>query len=409
MTRRFFRLLLPLLLLVLTAASKLIGGRCFFTRERSFPADSRRGVGIYEPSLHPFSDMAADCHLEPSDRNYVGVRYKALLVEDELSETGWVLLFGGSGFTVNGEYQPHFIDLMIKGGWASLYDDALCASGFPPVQETRSQFGFEFGLSDYEDPFYGWIHENDIGAWSRDPQLFPRLFSNIDSTEPDAADKVEVEYQVDVGGSLEGTEIWVSFVRAETTALRQDRNYFMDPDWIGERLCEPNSQDDILYRHWIATFQVPSLGISSTVDFYVNASQGDKINGNFYPLNFIWENPGRPVVESDKFKVIIFDPEVLTTDGVWERASRFLVDYRTPQENLPLNEKGELTGGFRRVFYKGCYAIEASFGYGYTDYVVDGDPNDYEPTDDTKGVIELECPVMDHQVYIPLVAKGWER
>jgi hypothetical protein len=55
---------------------------------------------------------AADCRPEASGENYIGVRYKALLVEDELSETGWVLLFAGSGFTNNGEYQPHFVDLI---------------------------------------------------------------------------------------------------------------------------------------------------------------------------------------------------------------------------------------------------------------------------------------------------------
>jgi hypothetical protein len=36
--------------------------------------------------------MAGDCALEPTGENYIGVRYKALLVEDELSETHWVLL-----------------------------------------------------------------------------------------------------------------------------------------------------------------------------------------------------------------------------------------------------------------------------------------------------------------------------
>ena len=32
--------------------------------------------------------MAADCQVEPSAENYIGVRYKAFLVEDELSKTG---------------------------------------------------------------------------------------------------------------------------------------------------------------------------------------------------------------------------------------------------------------------------------------------------------------------------------
>ena len=112
----------------------------------------------------------------------------------------------------------------------------------------------------------------------------------------------------------------------------------------------------------------PSLDVNSSVDFYINASQGDKINGGFYPLNFIWENYGRPAIESDKFKVIIFDPEVKKMSGEWEKATKFLVDIRTPENDLPLNSEGELVGGFRKVIYKDRPAIEASFGYGYTDY-----------------------------------------
>ena len=337
-------------------------------------------------------DMAADCALEPTGENYIGVRYKALLAEDELSETGWVILFGGNGFTVHGEYQPHFMDLMIIGSGASLYDDPLCDRGFPPFRDIWDNFSIQFGLSDYEDSFYGWIHENDIAAWTQDPQLFPRMYTNIDSVDPQAPDKIMATYQVDKGGTLEGKEIEVSFVREEVTSLPQDMNYFMDPDLEeGGLFCRPNSQDDILYRHWVATLKVPSLGINSSVDFYINASQGDKINGA-NTLNFIWENPGRPAIESDKFKVIIFDPEVKTTSGEWEKATRFLVDLRTPQNELPLNDKGELVGGFRKVNYKGRPAIEASFGYGYTDYVIDGNPNDYELSNATKGVIDLRYP-----------------
>jgi len=214
------------------------------------------------------------------------------------------------------------------------------------------------------------------------------MFSNIDSIEPQAADKISVEYQTDKGGTLEGREIEVSLVRKEVTRLSQDKNYFMDPDLEGARLCRPSSQDDILYRHWVATLKVPSLGINTSVDFYVNADQGDKINGAS-TLMFTWENPGRPAIESDKFKVIIFDPEVKTTSGEWKKATRFLVDIRSPDGDLPLNNKGELVGGYRKVYYKGRPAIEASFGYGYTDYVIDGNPNDYESSNATKAVIDL--------------------
>jgi len=345
--------------------------------------------------------MAADCALEPTGENYIGVRYKALLVENELSETGWVLLFGGSGFTMNGEYQPHFIDLMIKGSGADIYNDGLCADGFPSPQETWDNFTIEIGLSDYEDLV---IQDNDIGMWARDPNIFPRKYTNIDSKEPSAPDKIMAEYQVDKGGTLERREIEISFVRAEVTRLPKDKNYFMDPDLEGEQLCKPCSQDDILYRHWIATLKVPSLGINSSVDIYINASQGDKINGN-NTLNFMWENPGRPVIESDKYKVIIFDPEVKTVSGEWKKATRFLVDLRTPEDELPFNEKGELVGGYRKVNYKGCPAIEASFGYGYTDYVIDGDPTNYEPNDTTKAVIDLRYPEGNESAKIKVVVK----
>jgi PKD repeat protein len=324
--------------------------------------------------------MAADCLLQPTGENYIGVRYKALLAEDELSETGWVLLFGGNGFTNNGEYQPHFMDLMIKGWWADIYDDPLCASGFPP-RKILKNFSIEFGLSDYEDTT---IQDNDIAAWSEDPQIFPRMFTNIDSSDPQAPDKIMAVYQVDKGGTLEGREIEVSLVRGEVTRLPKDQNYFMDPD----SGCTPNSQVDILYRQWVATLKVPSLGINSSVYFYVNANQGDKIIGT-NTLNFMWENYHRPVIESDRFKVIIFDLEVKKASGEWKKAERFLVDLRSPREELPLNDKGELVGGFRKVSYKGRPAIEASFGYGYTDYVIDGDPTKYEPSDATKAVIDL--------------------
>ena len=337
--------------------------------------------------LLPIVDMAADCRVEPSGENYIGVRYKALLVEDELSESDWTLLFAGSGFTSNGEYQPHFIDLMIKAGWANQYSDPLCSS---VVSGSSDRFTIEFGLSDYEDSLYGWIDDNDIAAWTRDPWLFPRFFTNIDSSDPAAADKIMTEYQVDRGGALEGREIEVSLVRAEVTTLPQDQNYYMDPDLEGELLCSPNSQDDITYRHWIATLGIPSLGIERSVDFYIDSTQGDKLRGT-ETLNFMWETPGRPVIESDKYKVIIYEPEVKTTSGHWIKASRFLVDIRTSPDHLPLID-GELAAGYRKTTYNGLPAIEASFGYGYTDYVTDGDLYDYEPSTATMGVIELDYP-----------------
>ena len=344
--------------------------------------------------------MAHNCQLESTGENYIGVRYKAFLAEDELSETDWVLLFGGSGFTLNGEYQPHFVNLMIKAGWADTWDDGMCSSGFVQPQATWDNFTLGMGIDDYED---GTFQDNDIGAWTRDQILLPRRFSNIDSYNQQAPDYVAVEYQVESGGFLEGREIEVSFVRAEQTLLPQDENYFMDPDLEGADLCKPNSQDDILYRHWIATFKVPSLGINSSVDFYINASQGDKILGD-NTLNFVWENPGRPAIESDKYKVIIFDPEVKTISGEWRKATRFLVDLRTPSDELPFNQNGELLVGYRKVNYNGRPAIEASFGYGYTDYVIDGNPNENEPSNATKAVIDLSYSELSTPVLIDPIA-----
>ena len=324
--------------------------------------------------------MAADCSIVPTEENYIGVRYKAFLAEDELSETGWVLIFGGTMVTMNGEYEPHFIQLMIKSGWTDLYDDGLWASGFPPKREIRGNFTVHFQLDDYRN-------HKDIAAWTLDPQLLPRYFTNIDSTDPSAPDMIAAEYQIDKGGYLEGREIEVSLVQGNLTRLPRDKNYFTDPD-----TGKPCSQADILFREWIVTLKVPSLGINSSVLFYVNATEGDKICGNFYCLNLCWENPQRPIIESDRFKVIIFDPEVKTLSGEWKKATKFLVDYRTPLNELSLNKKGQLVGGYRKVYYKGQPAIEASFGYGYTDYVIDGDPTNYEHSDATKAVIDLQYP-----------------
>jgi uncharacterized repeat protein (TIGR02543 family) len=324
---------------------------------------------------------AADGWLRGSE-NFIGVRYKVALIEDNLPGTEWMLLFNGVHFTQNGEYVPHFLDMMIKGSWSSVYKDGLVANGFLPVERSLDNFGIELGLSDYEDAT---VQDNDIGAWSQDPLLFPRRFTNIDSTDPKAPDKIMVEYQVPKGGTLEGREVEISLVRGEQTRLARDKNYFMDPDVPS---YPPNSQADILYRRWSATVKIPTLGVDSSVDFYINAAQADKILGN-EALLVMWENPGRTMVETDKFKVIIYDTEVLTESGQWTKLTKMLVDYRTPRSELPLNQQGQLVGGYRKINYKGIPATEISFGYGYTDYVLDGDPTNYEPTDATKAVIDL--------------------
>lgn len=111
-----------------------------------------------------------DCRVEQTPENFHGVRYKALLVRGELSSTEWVILFGASGFSGGGEYQRHFADLMIKGSWAQSHADALYAAGGPPAAFI-DDFGFEIGLSDYEDVIG--VLGNDIGMWSDDPAFLP--------------------------------------------------------------------------------------------------------------------------------------------------------------------------------------------------------------------------------------------
>lgn len=333
--------------------------------------------------MSPLLAFAADCWADrtgsdPVPEHYVGVRYKALLVEQSLP-TNWMLLFNGCGFTSKGEYQPHFFDMMIKAGkMAAIYKDGLC----PFVgHDVRDAFGFEFGVSDYEDPG---LKDNDIGLWSQDPLLFPRTFSNIDTSDPAAADKAEAEYQIDRGGLLTGKEIQISFERGKTTKLPPQKNYFMDADNGGK----PNSQADILYRQWMANFKVPALKVDSTVEVYVNAAQAEFIRGN-HTMNVMWENPGRAPIETEKFKVIMFDFEVKREHGRWIPVKQFLVDFRSPKADLPYNKDGALVGGYRRVMHQGKAALEASYGYGYTDYVKDGDPTATEPTSKTMGVIKL--------------------
>lgn len=323
---------------------------------------------------------AIDCQVEPGDQDYTGVRYKAFLAEQELSETGWMLLFMSSGFTSAGEYEPHFVDLMLKASWCQVHEDGLCASGWP-VAEHLDEFGFEIGLSDYED--WGNVLDNDIAMWSRDAELFPRRFTNIDSTEPGAPDKIMAEYQVGLGGLLEGAEIIVTLIAAEETTLPSSVNYYADPD-AG---CAASSHADILYRHWIVTFEVPAKGVGSTVDLYVNASEASRILRS-NTLNLLWESPVSTDIENDRLRIIIFDPEVRLAAGAWVSAERFLVDWRTSAEELPVADDGSYLGGFRKVCYKGRPAIDASFGYGYLDYIRDGNPTQPDPNS-TKGVIDL--------------------
>jgi len=323
---------------------------------------------------------AEDVGPQVSTENYIGVRYKATLIEDATTNTGFMLLFCGTAFTSTGDYQPHFFDMMIKSGkdMAAIYKDELCPT---VINQARSEFGFEFGVSDYEDPK---LTDNDIGMWSHDPLLFPRTFANVDTANPDAADKAEAEYQVNVGGPLQGKEIQVSLERGREERLPRAKNFFMDPDDNGT----PRSHADILYRHWVATFSVVENKARGVVDVYVNASQAAYLRGNAI-LNVLWENPGQMQLRKDRFKVVMYDVEVKTTEGKWRPIRRFLVDYHSPKKDLPLDEQGRMLGGFRRVDFKGRPALEASFGYGYSDYVVDKDPTQYEKSSSTMGVITL--------------------
>ena len=87
---------------------------------------------------------------------------------------------------------------MVKAYWSLQHQDATCAAGAPPSIRT-DQFGFEVGLSDYEDTPAD-LQGNDIGMATRDAAYFPRRFSNIDTSDPLAADKIMSDYQVGVGG-----------------------------------------------------------------------------------------------------------------------------------------------------------------------------------------------------------------
>lgn len=334
------------------------------------------------------SAVAIDCWVErcladPAPENFIGWRYKAALVQADLPRTKGMLLFNGCAFTSKSGAEPHTFDMMIKAGpTAMIYDDGLCGLAVSTYKEVRDEFGFEFGLSDYEDP--QGRPDNDIGLWSRNARLFPRLFSNIDVANTRAPDKAEAEYQVTNGGALLGKVIEASLQRAEATRLSRQTNYYMDPD----SGCRPNSQTDITYRHWIATFRVPALKLESTVDAYVNAAQADYICGN--TINLMWENPSGPVYASgDHFKVIIFDIQVQTVAGQWRPVTHLLVDYRAPKAQFPFDSQGRLLAGFRKATYNGRPALEVSFGYGNTDYVKDGDLTKPETGSRTMGRITL--------------------
>ncbi|MBN1479103.1 T9SS type A sorting domain-containing protein [candidate division KSB1 bacterium] len=335
--------------------------------------------------------IAIDCQLQPTGENYVGVEYTAFLAEDELSSTGLVKLYGGNGLTKDGEYQAHFIDLSIKAFEALVHDNDICSKGFPPVTSIWKNFTMEFSISDFEDGSY---QDNDIGGWTNSPSLFPRRFVNWHDTDPTAADRIEMEYQPNIKGTLEGREVRVILERFEQTYLSQSQNYFSDPDLAGSAECTPNQQSNILYRRWRVTFKEVSLAIDCSMDFYVNAEQGDKIISE-NTLNFIWTNAGKPDVYSDKFKVLIYNVKVKTLADGWKPAYRFLVDVRGPSNELPWDGSNHLLAGYRKTRFvtphtaDNVIALEASFGYGHTDYVIDGNPNDYEGSNATKALIDL--------------------
>lgn len=330
---------------------------------------------------------AIGCRAEQSSESYTGVRYKFICLEQKLAQTKWVLLFGGNKFTADGKWPvPHSVDLTIKVHHAQAFKDGICWPYLNLQHVTLDECGFQFGLLDQEDP--SGLTDNDIAMWSEDPLLFPRQFANIDSPKwkTSAGEKVMAEYQVQRGGTLENAEVCISFVRAEETRLARDKNYFVDPD--ADR--RPASHADILYRRWVGTFEIPSRKLKSTVDCYVNAEQGKFLLGKEV-LNFMWENKGRARIETDKFRVIIFDPEVQRASGEWVPVKRFFIDWRTAEWELPRDSKGRFLGGFRRCIYRDKPALEASFGYGLTDYVIDRNPVKPDPPQH-EGVIDLTAP-----------------
>jgi hypothetical protein len=319
------------------------------------------------------------------DANYVGVRFKALLVDNDLSKTG-VLLFNSCGFTKRGEHQPHFFHMMIKAINSRQFTDGLCLGSGKHAQKKIKDFGFMFALQNFEDKKR---QINDIAAWTHDPRLFPRLCANIDSYLPEAADEVVAEYQVKTGGSLKGREIHVQLERAGTTRLGNDRVYFYDPDLPGDRHGSPAKMADIEYRKWVATFRVPSRKIDATIDFYLNAEQGEFIRGR-HLIDFAWEDFRRPAVTTDHFKVLFFAIEAKTVAGVWVPIRKFRVDYYGPNiEDHAVDKQGRLLAGYRRTTHENQSAIEASFGYGHSDYGIDGDVTKHEWGKPTVGWLDL--------------------
>jgi hypothetical protein len=81
---------------------------------------------------------AIDCRVEQTSENFLGVRYKAKLVHNELSSTGWTILFGTSGLSYDGEYRGHFIDLMVKVGRSSTLTACAQRGSLPPFRLTIS-------------------------------------------------------------------------------------------------------------------------------------------------------------------------------------------------------------------------------------------------------------------------------
>lgn len=82
-----------------------------------------------------------------------------------------------------------------------------------------------------------------------------------------------------------------------------------------------------------------------------------------------------------------------------------MLDIRVPDTYLPRNDKGEIVGGFRKVNFKDKPSMEASFGYGYTDYIVDENPNDIRMNDTDTAIIDLTYPAGKREHSIGLTLK----
>lgn len=102
---------------------------------------------------------------------------------------------------------------------------------------------------------------------------------------------------------------------------------------------------------------------------------------------------------------MIFEPAAKTETGEWVPITRFASDLRSPLGEYPTDEQGNIVAGFRKVEYRGKPALEASMGYGYTDYVRDSDVENYESSVATMGIIDLSTSLHEYRITVPSISR----